>query len=332
MATDRVRLIDVAAAAGVTKSIASRVLNEDPTLVVQPRTRTRVLEAAHQLGYRPHPGARALATARTMTLALIAPALDNPPYVTISRGAFRRASELGYLSLLAEDLEDHPVERHIVDGGRVDGVLMGSAYAGHPLVDRLARSGLPHVFLNRSIEGSGRNVTMDVSAASRLAVDHLRGLGHRRIVHLAGPPNIEPSAVRSRAFAEAIGSAGLPLLDVTHADFAEAAAYQAMPDLLRSTPTAIYTSSLGQGIGALRALADAGIRVPQDMSIIAFDDFPVADYVVPRLTAIRMPLLELGAAAVDALVAQLDGGEPADVTIDLPGTLVIRESTGPVPA
>lgn len=332
MSTDRVRLIDVAAAASVTKSIASRVLNEDPSLVVQPRTRMRVLNAAKQLGYRPHPGARALATARTMTLALIAPALDNPPYVTISRGAFRRASELGYLSLLAEDRDDHPVEGNIVDGGRVDGVLMGSAYTGHPLVERLAHSGVPHVFLNRSIAGSGRNVTMDVGAASRLAVDHLQGLGHQRIVHLAGPRNIEPSAVRTEAFNKAIQEAGLPVLDVVHADFTEADAYRAMPHLLRSAPTAIYTSSLGQGIGALRALADAGIRVPHDMSIVAFDDFPVAEYVVPRLTAIRMPLLELGAAAVEALVAQLEGGEPADVTVDLPGTLVIRESTGPVPA
>ncbi len=331
MATDRVRLIDVAAAAGVTKSIASRVLNDDPSLVVTPRTRTRVLDAAHQLGYRPHPGARALATARTMTIALIAPALDNPPYVTISRGAFRRASELGYLSLLAEDLEDHPVERHIIDGGRVDGVLMGSAYTGHPLIERLARSGLPHVFLNRSIAGSGRNVTMDVAAASQLAVDHLAGLGHRRIVHLAGPRDVEPSAVRAVAFAAAMNSARLAPLDVVHADFAEASAYQAAPDLLGSTPTAIYTSSLGQGIGVIRALVDAGIRVPDDVSVIAFDDFPIANYVVPRLTAIQMPLLELGAAGVDALVAQLDGGEPTDVTVDLPPKLVIRESTGPAP-
>lgn len=328
----RARLIDVALAANVTKGIASRVLNDDPTLVVQQETRERILATAARLGYRPHSGARALATSRTMTLAFIAPALDNPPYVTISRGAYVRAQQLGYLSLLAEDLEDRPVGAAVIDGARVDGVLLGSAAPGHPLVAHLAESGLPHVFLNRSIEGSGRNVTMEVEAASRLAVAYLGELGHRRIAHLAGPRVIEPSTARADAFRDAIAAAGLASLPIVHSDFSETSAYAAARPLLDSRPTAIYTSSIGQAIGLLRALADEGVRVPHDVSVLAFDDFPVADYTIPSLTAIAMPLLELGAAGVDALVAQLDGEAPRDVTIPTVPRLVERGSTAPVRA
>lgn len=336
MTMSRARLIDVAERAGVTKGTASRVLNEDPSLVVQPETRERVLAAADLLGYRPHPGAQALATARTMTLALIAPALDNPPYVTISRGAFRRAEELGYLSLLAEDLADTDGDRGAIGAafihrGRVDGVLMGSATPGHPLVARLSTSDIPHVFLNRSIAGSGRNVTMDVAPASRLAVRRLVELGHRRIVHLAGPETVEPSIARERAFADATAKAKLPALPVIHADFTERDAYAATSALLAHRPSAIYTSALAQGIGVLRALADAGLRVPEDVSVLAFDDFPIAEFTVPRLSAIAMPLFELGAAGVDALVAQLNGAAPTDVTLDLPPRLIERASTGPAP-
>lgn len=332
MTGSRARLIDVALEANVTKGTASRVLNDDPSLVVQPETRERILAAAARLGYRPHPGARALATSRTMTLAFIAPALDNPPYVTISRGAYLRAEQLGYLSLLAEDLEERPVGPAVIDGARVDGVLLGSAAPGHPLIAHLAESGLPHVFLNRSIAGSGRNVTMEVEAASRLAVEYLGALGHRRIAHLAGPPVIEPSTARADAFRGAIAAAGLAELPVVHSDFSEASAYAAARAILDVRPTAVYTSSIGQAIGLLRALADEGVRVPDDVSVLAFDDFPVAAFTTPSLTAIAMPLLELGAAGVDALVAQLDGAAPHDVTIPTIPRLVERGSTGPVRA
>ena len=331
-APGRARLIDVATAAHVTKGIASRVLNRDPSLVVQQETRDRVLAAAEQLGYRPHPGARALATSRTMTLAFIAPALDNPPYVTISRGAYLRAEQLGYLSLLAEDLDDRPVGPAVIDGARVDGVLLGSAAPGHPLIDHLAETGLPHVFLNRSIAGTGRNVTMDVAAASRLAVERLHELGHRRIAHLAGPRQIEPSIARADAVRTSIEAAGLPALPVVHSGFSEGAAYEATRALLDARPTAIYTSSIGQAIGLLRALADEGVRVPQDVSVLTFDDFPVTDFTNPSLSAISMPLLELGAAGVDALVAQLDGHDPSDVVIPTIPRLVERGSTAPAPA
>lgn len=327
--SDRVRLSEVAAEAGVTKGIASRVLNGDPTVAVRPETRDRILRIADELGYRPHAGARALATARTMTLALLVPALDNPPYVMIARGAYRRAAELGYLALLAEDLPDQPPA--IFDRARVDGVLVGSAVPGHPLLDRLVDLGIPHVLVNRAVPGSGRNVTMAVGAASELAVRHLVDLGHTRIAALAGPVDVEPSRERLTAFEHAVARAGLPSLPAVHAGFGEVDAIAATDAILAGGPTAVFTSSLGQAIGLLRGLHVRGLSVPGDVSVVAYDDFPIAAATIPALTTIAMPLEELGAVAVDELIAQLDGRAPRDVVIPTEPRVVVRESTGPPP-
>ncbi|WP_218038412.1 LacI family DNA-binding transcriptional regulator [Acrocarpospora pleiomorpha] len=328
---DRVRLIDVATVAEVTKSIVSRVLNADPTVAVRPETRQRILQVAHDLGYQPHAGARALAKSRTMALALVAPSIDNPPYITIARGAYRRAAEHGYLSLLAEDFDEQPAGRSLIDGGRVDGLLMGSFVPDHPLVAHLRESSFPHVFVNRAVAGSGRNVTMNVARASELAVEHLTGLGHRRVAHLAGPAEVESGADRLAAFESAIGARGLPLLPPMFGDFTEATGFASAGALLETGPTAIFTSSPGQAIGVMRFLVDAGLRVPEDLSVIAYGDFPAAGFTVPAVTTIALPLLELGAAAVDEIVAQLDGAPPRDLVIPQEPRLLVRESTGPAP-
>ncbi|WP_432991187.1 LacI family DNA-binding transcriptional regulator [Dactylosporangium sp. CA-233914] len=324
---DRVRLIDVATAAEVTKSIVSRVLNADPTVAVRPETRLRILQVARDLGYEPHAGARALARSRTMALALIAPSIDNPPYITIARGAYRRAAERGYLALLAEDFDEQPAGRSFVDGGRVDGLLMGSAVPGHPLVEHLRESPFPHVFVNRAVAGSGRNVTMNVARSSELAVEHLADLGHHRIAHLAGPAEVEAAADRIAAFERAIAARKLPLLPVQFGDFTEATGFAAARALLDAAPTAIFTSSLGQAIGVIRFLTDAGLRVPEDVSVIVFGDFPAAGFTVPTITTIGLPLLELGAAAVDELIDQLAGSPPRDLMIPDEPRLNVRQST-----
>ncbi|WP_155360852.1 LacI family DNA-binding transcriptional regulator [Acrocarpospora macrocephala] len=325
---DRVRLVDVANVAEVTKSIVSRVLNADPTVAVRPETRQRILQVAHDLGYQPHAGARALAKSRTMALALIAPSIDNPPYITIARGAYRRAAEHGYLALLAEDFDEQPAGRLLIDGGRVDGLLMGSSVPDHPLVAHLRESSFPHVFVNRAVAGSGRNVTMNVARASELAVEHLTGLGHRRIAHLAGPAEVESGADRLAAFESAIDARGLPLLPPLFGDFTEATGFASARTLLDAEPTAIFTSSPGQAIGVIRFLTNAGLRVPEEISVIAYGDFPAAGFTVPAVTTIGLPLLELGAAAVDELVAQLDGAPPRDLVIPQEPRLFVRESTG----
>ncbi|UXY23490.1 LacI family transcriptional regulator [Streptomyces cynarae] len=334
--TIRARLVDVAQAAGVSKATVSKVLNGRQDLSVRPETRRRVHEAAEALGYRPHSGARALAGASTHALALLVPALTNPTYVTIARGAYQRARELGYLSLLAEDFDGQEADESfndLVQEGRVDGLLIASARPGHPLLDALRRSPVPHVFLNRSVEGSGRNVTMDVARSSVTALDHLYDLGHRAVGHIAGPPGIAPSDTRKQAFlrhAEELSVAAA----VASGDFTEDGGVSAALELLRPADggthppvTALYTSSLAQAIGAMGAIRSLGLRIPEDISVVGNDDLPVAGHLHPPLTTVAMPLYELGTAAVDALVAAIQGSPSGDVVVPTEPHLVLRGST-----
>ncbi len=328
----RTRLVDVAEMAGVTKSVASRVLNHDPTLSVRDETRLRVLESAQKLGYQPHAGARALAGASARALALLIPDLTNPVYSRITRGACYQARAQGYAMLLAEDSEESGVDEQfaeLVATGRVDGLLIASARPRHPLLEILPETDIPYVFLNRSVENSGRNVAMDLEAASACAVEHLTKLGHRRLGHVSGPNELSPGQGRRAGLLAAAQRAGLPSPAIEAGEFSEEGGYRATKHLISARPeiTAIYTSTLNQAIGALHALREAGLSVPEDMSVISYDDLPLAEHLQPPLTTIAMPLVELGRTAVDALCAQLNGGGPKDITIDTRPEVVVRSST-----
>lgn len=330
---ERVRLVDVATACGVTKSVASRVLNNDPTLNVRPQTRQRIWDTATELGYRPHAGARALVGAEARALALLIPDLTNPVYSRIIRGAYKQARQHGYVLLLAEDTTDDQADEsftELVETGRVDGLLIGSARPRHPLIGspRLAR--IPHVFVNREVPDSGRNVGMDLAAASAAAVRHLHRLGHRAIGMVSGPTELGPARTRHAGFVDQVRTLGLDPDLVEQGPFNEPGGAAAAARLLKAHPevTALYTSTLSQAVGAMHAVRSAGLRIPDDLSIIAYDDLPLADYLAPPLTTIGMPLQELGAAAVDAVLDQLAGQPPTDSTIDTQPLVIERASTG----
>ncbi|HYH32056.1 MAG TPA: LacI family DNA-binding transcriptional regulator [Pseudonocardia sp.] len=329
---ERVRLIDVAERCGVTKSVVSRVLNDDPTLNVRPETRERIRATAIELGYRPHAGARALAGAEARALALLVPDLSNPAYTRIIRGAYRRAREHGYVVLLAEDTTDDEADESFADlvvAGRVDGLLIASARPSHQLLSSTRLARIPHVFVNREVPGSGRNVGMDLAAASAVAVRHLHDLGHRRIGLVSGPAELQPARAREHGFVAQLGDLGVAADRIARAPFSEEGGAQAAARLLERDPlpTALYCSTLSQAVGALHAVRVRGLRVPADVSVVSYDDLPLAGYLDPPLTTVAMPLLELGAAAVDAVLGQLAGVAPADVAVSTPPVVVERAST-----
>jgi DNA-binding LacI/PurR family transcriptional regulator len=332
----RPRLEDVAEAAGVSKSIASRVLNGDPSVSVRDATRTRITTVARELGYRPHVLARALAGAGTGALALLVPAFENPAFAELIRGADERARERGYVLLSAEDAghaggrEADEAFTELVRAGRIDGLMIASALPARSLLAALERHWIPHVFVNRAVPGATTNVVLDVEAASELAFDHLAALGHERLGHIAGPPEIESARRREEAFLAAAHARGLEPV-VVRAAFSHAGGEQAAHQLLDEHPGvgALWVSSFVQAVGALRALADAGVDVPGDVSLLSFEDVPTADYTIPRLTTIAMPMHALGARSVDVLLERLDGAPPGIHRLSDQPRLVVRDSTGP---
>lgn len=332
--TGRTRLIDVAKLAGVTKSVASRVLNKDGTLSVRDETRLRVMESAQRLGYQPHVGARALAGAKTRALALLIPDLTNPVYSRITRGAYFQARQRGYAMLLAEDTEDEAVEEQFSDliaAGRVDGLLIASARPDHPLINALPGMDIPYVFLNRSVPGSDRNVTLATEAASARAVAHLAGLGHVRIGHIAGPRSLTANDGRRTGLMDAARAAKLPPPAIEYGAFSEQGGHDAVQRLMRAEPglTAVYTSTLNQAIGALQGLRQLGLDVPGQVSVISYDDLPLAEYLQPPLTTIAMPLVELGRAGIDAICLQLEGKPAQDIVVPAEPQVIVRQSTAP---
>jgi DNA-binding LacI/PurR family transcriptional regulator len=333
----RARLADVADAARTSKPIASRILNDDPSLTVSEDLRRRVLEAARELGYRPHAAARSLRRAATGALGLLVPALGNPVYTQLMRGAFRRAGELGFTVVLAEDFEEQEAGElfaRLVLEGRIDGLMIASIRVGHPLLPLLEERPVPHVFVNRGVSRSSRNVLMDDAHAVELAVGHLVSLGHRSIVHLAGPRGLDPVERRAAAFRSRAAEAGLERAEVVHGGFLEQDGVDGARLALERWPgvTAIFTATVSQALGVLNVAWERDLRVPQDVSVVAHADNQLADYTVPPLTAVRMPLGELGAEAVAALVVQIETGAARDVLVAAAPELVLRASTaGPRP-
>ena len=323
-------LLDVARLAGVHVSTVSRVLTDSPQLNIRPATRARVEAAAAELRYRPNATARALRSASTGALGMLVPSLRNPVYSEIIRGAFERAWERDFVVVLAEDRGGGEAERayeRLVEQGRIDGLLIAGVRPDSLLPERAAGASVPFVFVNRRQPG-GHNVSMREEDAAAMAAEHLLGLGHTRVAHLAGPADIDTARRRVAGFLAVARGRGIEPR-VVHAAFDERAGHEAMLALLEAEdpPTGVFVSNINQAIGALAAVRVAGRRVPDDVSLIAYDDDPIGDFLFPPLTAIRMPLHELGAAGVDAIMARIGGRPAADVTVQTAPELVVRAST-----
>jgi len=330
------RLDDVARAAGVHVSTVSRVLNGRADASVRPETRERILEAARRLQYRPNAIARGLRLSTTGTLGLLVPSLRNPVNSPIVRGAFDRAWERNFVLVLAEDSGESDAAEdayeRLVEEGRIDGLLIQSARVGNPHLEEFADGPVPCVFMDRAHPGSGRNVTMRDRDAGRMAAEHLLELGHNSIALLSGPAELDTVMRRQIGFLDYLETAG-HAADGISAPLTEVGGYAAMEELLdrASPPTGVYVANINQAVGAVAAVRNAGVRVPDELSLLCHDDDPVCEYLDVPLTAIRMPLHELGSTAVDVLLDQVEGGPRRDVEIGTVPELVRRRSTGPAP-
>jgi LacI family transcriptional regulator len=328
------RLVDIAAAAGVHHSTVSRVLNGDPAQSVRPETYERIMQAARQAGYRPNALARALKRSRTGAIVFVIPMIRNPIWSIVQRGALQRAAERGYFVMMIEEPTEDPRPpvhyRYLIDEMRADGLLLATAERmPEHTRDEL---GVPHVYVNRRGPRSGHNVVMDEAGAVRLFLDHVAALGHRHVALIDCAP-VWDTVYRRTVAARRLSAARGITLTVRHTLTSEEGGWEATTKLLRGggdLPTACGVGNLNQVFGVLGALREAGVRVPEDMSVVSFDEDACLAYLDVPVTSIQMPLAELGSAAVDALIARIEHTPVTDVMIREPMTLVPRASTAAV--
>jgi LacI family transcriptional regulator len=329
---------DVAARAGVSISAVSRVLSNAPSARVSAQTRRRIEEVAAELGYRPNFAARALKSSRSEVVALVVPDLTNAIFSELMRGFEGRAAELGYMVLLAraESMEhgDEAVRR-LLGEGRVDGVVvqLGDAmelgeYAA------IVEGRVPAVLVNSRRGDGTSSVILDDAAGTRLAVEHLAGLGHRRIGLLGGLASNDSARRRAAGFEEGMRAAGLPVDRALMTDLGYDARQgrDALGRLAEASepPTAIVVANVNAALGALLEARVRGLRVPEDLSIVAIHDVWPAENTWPPLTTVAMPLHELGVAAMDAVYERIRNGELVHTVVsDPPPRLVLRQSTAP---
>ncbi|WP_332643544.1 LacI family DNA-binding transcriptional regulator [Aeromicrobium sp.] len=322
---------DVAALAGVDTSVVSRVINGDERLLVRPETRQRVLDAIDRLGYRPNIAARMLKTSRTMAIGLVIPDFANASHAQIAIGAEQRANDAGYILLVASGAAEHRLAQlH----GRVDGLLYAIA-TGDPAAPVQLPEGIPCLLVNRREPHLGPSVIGNDEASAEVATQHLIDLGHRRIAHLVVNVPLDTGNRRTAGYLRAMSNAGLPVppeLGIT-TDVDEIGGYKATLELLHREPrpTALLIATSRWAMGALAACDELGVRVPEDLSIVAFSDTPIGEFMHPALTTVELPLRAMGVTAVEMLLRLIDDEDVADVELDELPRLTQRASTAPPP-
>jgi LacI family transcriptional regulator len=325
-------LKDVARLAGYDPSTVSRVLSDAAYGPLRSQTKERILWAAKELNYRPNSVARSLRTKRTGAIALLVPELDNPGFSEVTHGVSEAAQAAGYLVMIGEVNAMAPnLHERLVLEGRVDGIL--AAYANLDDPPRTGVDGAPFVALNRQVEWATSGVTVDDQGAARMAVDHFVSLGHRRIGHITGSLRTDTGTRRERGFLLGLTGNGLTLDDrwLVQGDYTEDGGYRAALQIAclapTDRPTALLVGNLVTALGMLRAFRERDVRIPDDISVIVFDEHPIAAYLAPALTTIKMPLREMGALATRMLIGTIKGETHAQmVMVEQPSELVERAS------
>jgi LacI family transcriptional regulator len=327
-------LEEIARLAGVSRSTVSRVVNDHPS--VRPAVRERVQRIIAETGFQPNAAARSLASQRAYMLGLVIPrtvhtVFTDPYFPRLTQGVAQACNEHDYtLSLFIEN-DDIKLFPRLSRTGLMDGVVVQASSLDDGLIPRLLATGLPLVVAGRPNQSEGVSfVDVDNIKGAYSAVAHLAGLGHQRIAVITGPLNTSVANDRLAGYRQALDARGVPVDEalITAADFTEQGGYYAMRRLLSQNFTAVFAASDVMARGAIRALAEAGRRVPEDAAVVGFDDLPPATMTNPLLTTVRQPIRRLGAKAVETLLDIIAyGSEPAR-RIVFDTELVIRQSCG----
>lgn len=328
-------IVDVARAAGVSVSTVSRVLNNKPDVAAD--TRETVLAAIQRLGYVANPSARRLAGGRTGIIGLIVPDITTAYTVEIVRGVGEAVNEAGYDLVLYTVVQRHEgAERErtwlsMLSRGLVDGLVLVLPRSMADELLALSNRGLPIVLIDhRGIDTNLPSVCATNVEGALEATRYLLSLGHQRIGFITGTLQYRAGSDRLAGYRLALAQAGIafdPTL-VVEGDFSRQRGYEGALALMRQPdpPTAIFASNDVSAFGALDALRDLGLRVPEDVSLVGFDDIPAAAEVRPSLTTVHQPLVDMGRHGAQLILALLNGQMDAPQRIELPTRLIVRSS------
>ncbi|WP_203718547.1 LacI family DNA-binding transcriptional regulator [Asanoa siamensis] len=324
-------MTDVARLAGVSHQTVSRVLNGHP--YVSDHTRLRVQAAITELGYRPNGAARALVTGQSRVIGVVAQNTTLYGPASLLAALEQAAAEAGFVVTIGSvgDLDDQSiaaaVERHLAH--RVAGIIaIAPVESAGDALERLPRS-IPLVTVDGDPHRSLPLVTVDQVAGAREATQHLLDLGHRTVWHVTGPPNWIDSAGRIEGWRETLLAAGAQVPPLIPADWSASAGFQAGQMLARMPEvTAVFAANDHLALGVLRALHEHGRRVPQDISVVGFDDVPEAGFFIPPLTTVRPDFKAVARMSLDLLLSQIaDSGDHRDgLRQTIAPTLIVRNS------
>jgi DNA-binding LacI/PurR family transcriptional regulator len=322
-------MADVARLAGVSHQTVSRVINGSSS--IRPATKARVEQAIEELGYRPNTAARALVTRRSGIIGIVGPNSAQYGPSSIQRFVQEAARAAGYFSSLVPLSE---ITRDELRGAldhlarqSVEAIVMIAAQEEALAVVHSADAGLPLIVVEGDLSGRGLSVGVDQIDGARQATQHLIDLGHRNIVHVSGPMTWTEAKGRRTGYEAALRAAGLRVpRKHWEGDWTPGRGYEIGRELARSGgATAVFVANDQMAIGVLHAFAEAGVRVPEDVSVVGFDDIPEAAYLIPALTTVRQDFQAIGQRAIDLVTATLNGST-TNVPL-LPPELIIRDST-----
>jgi len=332
-------LEDIAKLAGVSRSTVSRVINDHPN--VRAEVRKRILEVIQSTGYHPHAAARTLASQRSWMIGLVLPHTVNsfftdPYFPHLTQGIAQACNQSDHtlgLFLVGTKEDEEKIYPRVSRRGFLDGVLVQSGHGeiGDRLIDRLVDSSIPLVIVGRPFHANNASyIDVDNVNASHNAVSHLIRLGYGRIGTIAGPANSTVGIDRKKGYLKALTERGRVVDEslIAEGDFTEAGGYYAMQRLLPIKPNAIFAASDIMALGAMRAVREAGLSIPDDIAFVGFDDLPLANLPDPPLTTVRQPVHQFGIKAVEILLDLVENGIEPPRRIIMTTELIIRDSCG----
>lgn len=330
-------LEDIARLAGVSRSTVSRVVNDHPN--VKADVRKRVMEVIQNTGFHPNLAARTLAMQRSSIIGLVLPRsassfFTDPYFPRLTQGVAQACNRSNYalgLFLVGTKEDEEKIYPRVSRKGFLDGVLVQSGQIGEQLIDRLILARMPLVILGRPFYPDQVSyIDVDNVSASYEAVSHLIRLGRQRIATITGGTDSTVGLDRKQGYLKALIEQGHVVDEclVVEGDFTEERGYTAMQELLSARPDAVFCASDIMAIGAMRAVREAGLRIPDDIAFVSFDDLPLATIPDPKLTTVRQPIYRFGFRAVEILIDLIENGIKPPRRVIMETEMVIRESCG----